>query len=36
MQVLKLVAKGHNNRDIATELPISDKTVKNHIGNMLE
>jgi Bacterial regulatory proteins, luxR family len=34
MQVLKLVAKGHNNRDIATELPISDKTVKNHIGNI--
>jgi len=36
MQVLKLVAKGHNNRDIATELRISKKTVKNHIGNILE
>lgn len=31
MQVLKLVARGMNNRDIAKELFISDNTVKNHV-----
>jgi DNA-binding NarL/FixJ family response regulator len=36
MEVLKLVAKGHNNRDIAKELFISENTVKNHIRNILE
>ena len=36
MEVLKLVAKGHNNRDIAKELYISENTVKNHIRNILE
>jgi DNA-binding NarL/FixJ family response regulator len=36
MQVLKLVAKGLNNRDIAKELFISENTVKNHIRNILE
>jgi DNA-binding NarL/FixJ family response regulator len=36
MQVLKLVAKGMNNRDIARELFISDNTVKNHVRNILE
>jgi DNA-binding NarL/FixJ family response regulator len=35
-EVLKLVAKGHNNRDIAKELYISENTVKNHIRNILE
>ncbi|MGH2725589.1 MAG: response regulator, partial [Actinomycetota bacterium] len=30
MEVLKLVAKGRNNRDIAKELFISENTVKNH------
>jgi DNA-binding NarL/FixJ family response regulator len=36
MDVLKLVARGLNNRDIAAQLFISDNTVKNHIRNMLE
>jgi DNA-binding NarL/FixJ family response regulator len=36
LEVLKLVAKGLNNRDIAKELFISDNTVKNHIRNILE
>lgn len=36
MEVLRLVAKGLNNRDIARELYISENTVKNHIRNILE
>jgi two-component system NarL family response regulator len=36
MGVLKLVAQGLNNRDIAKELFISENTVKNHIRNILE
>ena len=36
MQVLKLVARGMNNRDIAKELFISENTVKNHVRNILE
>ncbi|CAN5640012.1 response regulator transcription factor [soil metagenome] len=36
MDVLKLVARGLNNRDIGAQLFISDNTVKNHIRNILE
>ncbi len=36
MEVLRLVARGLNNRDIARELFISENTVKNHIRNILE
>jgi DNA-binding NarL/FixJ family response regulator len=36
MEVLRLVAQGMNNRDIAKELFISENTVKNHIRNILE
>jgi DNA-binding NarL/FixJ family response regulator len=36
MEVLRLVAKGMNNRDIAKDLYISENTVKNHIRNILE
>jgi len=36
MEVLKLVAQGLNNRDIAKKLYISENTVKNHIRNILE
>jgi len=36
MEVLKLVAQGMNNRDIAKALFISENTVKNHIRNILE
>ncbi len=36
MEVLRLVARGQNNRDIAKVLHISENTVKNHIRNILE
>jgi two-component system NarL family response regulator len=36
LQVLRLVAKGMNNRDAARELFISENTVKNHVRNILE
>ena len=36
MEVLRLVAKGLNNREIAKQLFISENTVKNHIRNILE
>ncbi len=36
MGVLRLVAKGLNNRDIAKALFISENTVKNHVRNILE
>lgn len=36
LQVLKLVAKGLSNREIADELYIAENTVKNHIRNVLE
>jgi two-component system NarL family response regulator len=36
MEVLRLVAKGMANRDIAKQLYISENTVKNHIRNILE
>ena len=35
LQVVRLVAQGLNNRDIAEELVISQKTVKTHISNIL-
>lgn len=34
-EVLQLLAKGQSNRHIAQALAISEKTVKNHISNML-
>ncbi len=36
VQVLRLVARGMYNKDIATELFISENTVKNHVRNILE
>jgi len=36
LEVLRLVAKGMNNREIARQLYISDNTVKNHVRNILE
>ncbi len=36
LEVLRLVAKGMNNREIAKQLFISENTVKNHVRNMLE
>jgi len=34
LEVLKLIAEGLCNKDIADELTISEKTVKNHINNI--
>jgi len=36
LEVLKLVARGMANREVAHELYISENTVKNHIRNILE
>jgi DNA-binding NarL/FixJ family response regulator len=36
LEVLRLVAKGMNNREIARQLYISENTVKNHVRNILE
>jgi DNA-binding NarL/FixJ family response regulator len=36
LEVLKLVARGLNNRTIATQLFISENTVKNHVRNILD
>ena len=36
LQVLKLVARGMANKEIASELFISENTVKNHVRNILE
>ena len=36
LQVLKLVAQGGSNREIAEQLFISENTVKNHVRNILE
>lgn len=35
-QVVKLIAEGHNSRDIADALVISEKTVERHRANILE
>ena len=36
LEVLRLVAKGLSNKEIATELVIAENTVKNHVRNILE
>ncbi len=36
LEVLNLVARGLNNKEIADKLFISENTVKNHVRNMLE
>ena len=35
LEVLRLIAEGHSNREIALELVISVKTVKTHVSNIL-
>jgi len=35
LDVLKLIAKGYSNRQIAEELVISENTVKGHVSNIL-
>ncbi|MFC7504257.1 response regulator [Nocardioides sp. CPCC 206347] len=36
LEVLRLVARGLSNRDVASQLAISENTVKNHVRNILE
>ncbi len=36
LEVLRLVARGMSNRDIAAELVIAENTVKNHVRSILE
>jgi two-component system NarL family response regulator len=36
LEVLKLVARGLSNKDVADQLFISENTVKNHVRNILE
>ncbi len=36
LEVLKLVAQGMSNRDVAEQLFIAENTVKNHVRNILE
>lgn len=35
LEVLRLIADGLNNVEIAEQLQISDKTVKSHVSNIL-
>jgi two-component system response regulator DevR len=35
-RVIALVAEGKTNKEIATDLGLSDKTVKNYLSNLLE
>ena len=35
-EVLKLIAQGYNNREIAAELYITERTVKNHVNSILK
>lgn len=35
-EILELIAKGMRNKEIATQLSIAEKTVKNHVSNILK
>lgn len=35
-EVLRLIARGHSNKEIAAALLISEKTVKTHVSNILQ
>ena len=36
LEILKLIAKGNANKEIAAQLSIREDTVKSHVGNILE
>jgi len=36
LEVLRLIARGMSNKDIASELVIAENTVRNHVRNILE
>lgn len=36
LDVLALIAKGRSNKEIATELGVSDETVKTHVSNVMQ
>ena len=36
LEILRLVAKGHSNREIAARLDVSENTVKKHMRNILD
>jgi DNA-binding NarL/FixJ family response regulator len=35
-EILSLIARGHNNPEIATRLFLSAKTVRNYVSNILQ
>jgi len=35
LEVLRLIAQGHENKEIAAQLTISEATVRTHVGNIL-
>jgi NarL family two-component system response regulator LiaR len=35
LEILRLIAEGNRNADIAKQLVISEKTAKNHVSNIL-
>lgn len=36
IEILRLVAKGHDNREIARQLALSDKTIRNHLSRIYQ
>lgn len=36
IEILRLVARGHDNREIARQLVLSDKTVRNHLSRIYQ
>jgi two-component system NarL family response regulator len=36
LSVLRLLANGHSNKEIASTLAISERTVKTHLGHLFE
>ena len=36
LEILKLIAKGNPNKEIAVQLEVAEDTVKKHVGNILE